>query len=202
MDGLLFRPLPFKAPAELVAIDHRRVGGELPELAYASALEPERERLRIALETSPLIATTTHSGRTALPGPGPSEAGIQTTAIDSSFFPLLGLEPALGRGFTPEEELIPGLAPRDVPVPVPVIISHRLWHSMFGGDPRVLDARELAGARVRVVGVMGPGVKFPGETDMWVAVRARNRPAAYARWQPAPAWPSRSSTLEECRHSR
>lgn len=184
MDGLLFRPLPFRSPAELVAIEYRWVAGELPELAYASALESERQRLRIGLETAPLVATAAHASHTALLGPGPREAGIQTTAIDSRFFPLLGLAPVLGSGFTSDDELGAVPVSTDVAIPVPVIISHRLWLGMFGGDPRVLGVREVAGASVRVVGVMGPGVKFPGETDIWVAVRPPNRPPAYARLAP------------------
>jgi predicted permease len=73
---------------------------------------------------------------------------------------VLGVNPILGRTFTPEETS-PGTARV-------VIISYAYWHSRFGGDPRVLERTIRMGITPRsVVGVMPPGFQFPGETDMW-----------------------------------
>lgn len=55
MDGLLFRPLPLQKPGDLVAIDYRRVGGELPELACAQGVlcrDPAR-RFRVTILMDP-----------------------------------------------------------------------------------------------------------------------------------------------------
>jgi predicted permease len=74
---------------------------------------------------------------------------------------------------------------RQSPEPLPIVIGHGLWQRVFGGDPGVLGLRELGGRRVRIVGVMGPGVKFPGETNVWARVSSmRNRPPTYARLVP------------------
>lgn len=185
MDGLLFRPLPFRNPAELIAIDYRRTGVDLPELAYSTSLAAERERLRSGVQTCPLLATRTYAGVTSVLDPDARELGIQVTGVDSRFFRLLGLAPALGVGFTTDDEVSPALRSRQSGVPLPVVISHTFWQQVFGGDATILGIRDLAGRRVRIVGVMGPGVKFPGETNVWVPMPSvQSRPPTYARLAP------------------
>jgi putative ABC transport system permease protein len=74
--------------------------------------------------------------------------------------PVLGMPPAIGRGFT-RQELAPG-GPRVA------IISHRLWQSRFGGDPDILKrAVRIGGDSTSVVGVMPRGLLLIG-TDLWV----------------------------------
>lgn len=66
--------------------------------------------------------------------------------------------------------------------PLPIIISHDLWKLLFKGDPGILGVRELAGRPVRIIGVMGHEVKFPGETNVWAPVSStRGRPPTYVR---------------------
>ena len=80
-------------------------------------------------------------------------------------FPVIGLRPMLGRGFTAEELLPKG--------PPAAIISHRLWVSRFHSD------RALVGKTIRVngnaatlVGVMPPELLLLG-TDLWIPWGAR-----------------------------
>ncbi|HEY4658792.1 MAG TPA: ABC transporter permease, partial [Gemmatimonadaceae bacterium] len=127
----------------------------------------------------------TQAGFTPALDPEARELGLKVAGVDSRFFRLLGLAPALGADFTKDDESSPALLSPQSGVPLPVIIDHGLWQRAFGGDPGVLGVRELAGHRVRIVGVMGPGVKFPGETDVWAPLRLlKPRPPAYARLAP------------------
>ena len=73
---------------------------------------------------------------------------------------VIGMAPAIGRGFTAEE-----LAPNGPPV---AIISHRLWQTRFGADPGILNrAIRISGRSATVVGVMPPGLLVIG-TDLWI----------------------------------
>ena len=81
---------------------------------------------------------------------------------------VLGVRPALGRGFVPEDG-----APGAEPV---TILSHRIWMERFGGDPDVVGRSvELGGEghlRRSVIGVMPEGyVPLQGDAvDVWVPV--------------------------------
>ena len=67
--------------------------------------------------------------------------------VAPGFFSVLGVPPALGRGFRPEEDAVPG---RDAVA----VLSYGIWKSVFGSDPSVLGkAVRLNGAEFTVVGV-------------------------------------------------
>jgi putative ABC transport system permease protein len=181
LDGLLFRPLPFDRPSALVAIDYRRIDGRPPELMYLPTLSPEREALRQRVEET-LSASAQAGFVTHFQVDRLRDAGLQVMAVDSNFFPLLGLSPILGTGFSLDDERSPGARSLDSIEPLPVLLGHTLWQRLYGGDPNVLGVHELAGRTVRIVGVMGPGVKFPGETNIWTPVSSeRDRVPAYGR---------------------
>ena len=78
-------------------------------------------------------------------------------AVSAPYFTLLGVSPAHGRGFTPEEDAVPN---RDAVV----ILSDGLWRRRFGADPSILNRTIQLGARsYTIVGIMPPG--FTGVTD-------------------------------------
>ena len=81
--------------------------------------------------------------------------------MTAEVFPLLGVQPALGRGFTADE-----IRP-DSRV---VVISDRLWKRRFGGDPAILQRPIVSqGMPNTVIGVMPPGFSFLDKTvDVWL----------------------------------
>ncbi|HJR60772.1 MAG TPA: ABC transporter permease [Vicinamibacterales bacterium] len=83
--------------------------------------------------------------------------------VTASFFPIVGVQPAMGRIFTPEE---------DRPRSQVVVISDRLWRSRLNSDPAVLTrGLTLEGEVHSVVGVMPPGFSFLDKTvDLWAPV--------------------------------
>lgn len=77
----------------------------------------------------------------------------------AGFFAALGVQPALGRVFTREEDQ-PGHEHE-------VVLSDRLWEERFGADKGILGRNiDLAGATYKVVGVMPRGFSFPAAEDM------------------------------------
>src|ERR1051325_7218959 len=86
--------------------------------------------------------------------------GIAGTA---DFFPVLGVAPALGRVFKPEE-FEPG-------ADTVIILTDRFWTRRFGSDPNVIGRTiQLDGKSVEIVGVMPPGFEHPilwGPIDIW-----------------------------------
>src|SRR5919112_2750262 len=78
-------------------------------------------------------------------------------AVSAPYFRLLGVSPAHGRAFTPEEDAVPN---RDAVV----ILSDGLWRRRFGADPAILNRTIQLGARsYTIVGIMPPG--FTGVSD-------------------------------------
>ena len=83
--------------------------------------------------------------------------------VSAGFFPIVGVQPAVGRAFTPEE---------DRPRSRVTVISDRLWKSRLNADPAILSrAITLQGESYTIVGVMPPGFSFLDKTvDLWLPV--------------------------------
>ena len=86
---------------------------------------------------------------------------VESVAVSANLFGMLGIEPALGRGFEPEDE-IPG--PGRV-----VLVSFSLWQRVFGGDPAVLGRSvRLDDGPVTIIGVMPADTDVPSRrAEMW-----------------------------------
>ena len=71
--------------------------------------------------------------------------------VSGTYFDVLGVRPALGRLFTPEDDRTPLGAPY-------AVLSYRYWISRFGGDPGVIGKKLLVkGYPLTVVGVSQAG---------------------------------------------
>jgi putative ABC transport system permease protein len=98
-----------------------------------------------------------------LANPGEPAERLQGIAATADFFPALGVQPALGRTFTPEEH--------ETGADRVVLLSDRFWLRRFGGDPSVLGRTlKMDGQDVKIIGVMPPGFDHPllwGQVDVW-----------------------------------
>jgi len=108
------------------------------------------------------IAAVSMTYNATVTGAGDPEE-LQTQSITAEVFSILGVQPALGRGFTPEE---------DRPGSRVVVISDRLWKRRFGADPTILQRPIVfQGTPYTVAGVMPPGFSFLDKSvDAWVPV--------------------------------
>jgi len=158
VNGILIRPLPYPESERLVDLWHSAPGIGIDQFnqsygSYSLYREHARSFEDVALYDDDVFNLT---------GEGPPER-LTVARVSSSLFPVLRVEPALGRAFTEEDDR-PGSERRVV------ILGHGLWQRHFGGDPGVLgrDLR-LDGEPWEVVGVMPPGFDFPQEgTELWI----------------------------------
>src|SRR5438128_3939663 len=143
VDSVLLRPLPFRHPGRLYAVSYlpTNLPFELPPgVDDRLYLEYRRHDLRFERVTGYQRQELTLSGvgdATRVPG----------ARASATFFAVLGVQPALGRGFAPEED--------EVGNERVVIRSDRLWRTRFNGDRTVLGTTiVLDGIPRTVIGIM------------------------------------------------
>ena len=92
----------------------------------------------------------------------------------ANLFTVIGQAPFLGRDFTPDDDR-PGAAPV-------VILGYGMWKSRYGGDPGMVGRTiRVNGLQPTVVGVMGPDMKFPPNSDLWMPLSQTNTPRVEGR---------------------
>jgi predicted permease len=164
VNAVVLRPLPFHDPDRLVRISEVNPHGGTFSSSDATYLDL-RERNRSFL----LMAAFSDTKRSLVltDGCAPSAAScepvrLQSAAVSSSLFPLLGVAPALGRTFTTMEDHKGG----DSHV---VVIGHDLWVHRFASDPGLIGRDvTLDDGRYTVVGVMPDSFAFPNPAELWV----------------------------------
>jgi putative ABC transport system permease protein len=91
--------------------------------------------------------------------------------VSADFFQTLGVEAAIGRTFTPEEETR-GSHQR-------VVLGHDLWQRRFGGDRGIVGRTVLLDAEpYEVVGIAPEGFSFPLGTTLWAPLAFDAKTAA------------------------
>lgn len=157
VDALLLRPLPVRAPEQLVELRGVRAGFDATALSYG-----EYEALRDASLTLTDAAASVSTPVTF--GDADYAETFSATFVSGDYFPLLGVRPALGRLLAPADDR------RGAPT-AGVLLSHRLWQSRFGGDPEIIGASvRLNGIPVTILGVLPRAfgaMKIMGASDLW-----------------------------------
>ena len=97
--------------------------------------------------------------------------------VTEDFLRILGVSPAMGRGFTPQDNAIGA--------PKVAIIGYGIWQRDFGGTPDIVGTSvRINGKAATVIGVMPQGFAFPTNEELWIPLysefppRPRNDPAA------------------------
>jgi putative ABC transport system permease protein len=157
VDAALIRPLPFREPDRLVMVweDATRIG--FPRNTPAPANYADWKAQNQVFEEMAALNWRSYN----LTDEGEPEK-VEAQGVTANFFPLLGVEPQLGRGFTPDEDRPDGNKV--------ALVSHGLWQRRFGGDPALVGKEILLDGQKRtVIGVMPPGFQFLAkETGLWV----------------------------------
>lgn len=154
VDAVVLVPPPFANPDALVTAGETPIAepaGAPRAVGYATlAAWRERAASLATLEASDGTNLT-------LTDLGDAER-VGAINVTPGFLPLLGIAPALGRGFEPA----------DLAQPV-VIVSHQFWRRKLAGDPAAIGRQIVLGGRPHlVVGVLPERFSFPlGESDLW-----------------------------------
>jgi len=147
VNGILFRPLPYAQPDQLVS-----VRASYPRGAFVAM----REQIRTMD-----VATYAEGHEFNLTGIG-EPVRLTATLVSAELFSVLGATPELGRGFHPGEDA----AGRDHYV----ILSHSLWQERFAGDSAIVGrVIKIEGQGREVLGVMPADFRFPSpKTQIWL----------------------------------
>jgi len=168
IDRVLLQPLPYEKPERLVAV--RESVPEMTDVLPLTELEyfAIHDRAR-TLEQSALAGL---ADVTLLEGDEPET--YPGARVSADLFSVLGVQPALGRGFEPRDTE-PGASPA-------VILDYDLWRRRFGADPDLIGrtlrikTSTLVGAgndlatQYTVVGVLPADFRSPLEDEeIWIA---------------------------------
>jgi predicted permease len=166
VNGVLLNPLPFPQPEQLVAVDESKPNFDQGSISYPNFLDWQKDNHSFSA-----MAVARFYGF-SLTGKGAAEQ-VNAEFISGSFFQLLGINPILGRTFTPAEEQ-GGAAPV-------ALISQGLWQRKFSASPDVLGQNiTLDGRDFTIIGVMPSSfhLRLPSfrERDIYAPIRQWNNP--------------------------
>jgi putative ABC transport system permease protein len=149
IDAVLLQPLPYPAPERVVWVSEI-----IPPSTHSNVLSPEyaawgkMEKIFDQLGAFDITRSITLTG-------GARPERIMAGHVTSNFFPVLGVEPTIGRTFLSDE----GQPGHDHVA----VVSHGLWQEYFNADPNVLGKPiTLDGATYTVIGVMPRQFLHPG----------------------------------------
>ncbi len=150
--GVLLSDLPYPGPDRLLRVQ-THFQGRVGNSSAAANFHEYRE-----LES--VESVTFYQYQRWYLGDSPEPRFPLGVEVSHEFFDVIGIQPALGRGFTADDER------PDTDV---VVIGHGLWQSHFGGRPDIIGEKViLDGAPLTVIGVMPPGFDFPSsEVEVW-----------------------------------
>jgi putative ABC transport system permease protein len=160
VNAVLLRSLPYPEASRLITIDG---GQSRPDLADLQAASHKLASLGgFAQWHFDLIGT------------GEPEQ-VKADLVSLDFFPTLGIDAALGRTFSSNDDQFGG-------EPV-VVVSHRFWQQRLGGDPHAIGRTlNLTAKNYTIIGVMPATFKLPrGQAEMWVPFRVGYPEAANQR---------------------
>ncbi len=156
INALVLRPLPYRDPGRLVTLHEtqRSKGSTFDPISPLNLRDWRRE----ARGFERIGAFRRNDYNLSL---DEQPEWVRGARVEAGLFPMLGVAPVLGRGFSPEED-----SPRgDHRV---ALLSHTLWQERFGSDPRVIGRKViLDGAVYQVVGIMPPRFGFPEWARLW-----------------------------------
>jgi putative ABC transport system permease protein len=156
VDSILLRPLPFKDPERLVSVWEKTPALGIQQNQAAPAnffdLRNQNQVFEALGAYGPLDMNLTGSGE---------PERLDGQLVSANVFSILGVAPALGRTFLPNEDQV---GQEHV-----VVLSDALWQRRFNRDPSILNQNiTLNGESFTIIGVMPRGFFFPvREVEMW-----------------------------------
>ena len=167
VNTVLLRPLPYKDPEQLVMVWEEASKHGYPRDTPAAANYVDWRDQNQVFEGMAAIADESFN----LTGSGDPER-LEGRRVSANLFPLLGVEPEIGRVFTATEDQSGWQRV--------VLLSYGLWQRRFGGDPGIVGkSLTLNGESYIVVGVMPARFQFPSSDDaVWVPIALTTQQAA------------------------
>jgi predicted permease len=157
VNAVLLRDLPFPKPEQLMMVVTRDARGRDSGISLRD-FEDWQASTRTFSGMSFVF-----SGAFNVGDEGQLPEQYPGSYVSANFFRMLGVSPALGRDFAPEDDKA-GAAPV-------VLIGSTVWKQRYGGNRSVLGRTiRLNAVAATIIGVMPDGMKFPFNADIWMPV--------------------------------
>ena len=165
LNGILLRPLPYTHSDRIVTVE---LAGPMPYfvMTYANMLQ-----LRDAGGHGLQMGAALGGSRASIVGPG-GRLQAERTDVDANLFPMLGVQPILGRVFRPEET--------DPGRNHVVLLGEDVWRKLYLSDAQIVGKTvTIRGDVYTILGVMPRSFAFPvGEDPLQIWAPAEIPPAA------------------------
>jgi putative ABC transport system permease protein len=160
LDHVLLRPLPFAHPEQLVSVYQTEPANGYGKLELSPPNYLDLRAMNKSFESFAAYSTLAIN----LSGEGDPQR-LNGANLGADVLRILGVQPALGRAFTAEDE-------RNG-TPDSVLLSDHLWRTVFSADPSVLGRTiRLDNDPYTIVGVMPATFAFPSpEAQLWLPLR-------------------------------
>ena len=157
INGVVRKPLDYPRPDELMFITSAFRNMKFDRFWVSP---PEYQEFKERTKAFSHVGAYTTGAMNVSQGDQPER--VNAAFITASMFDVLGVKPARGRAFTPEQDL-----PNADPV---VLLGYELWQRSFGGDPAIVGKRvEIQGRPRTVLGVMPAGFDLhDSRSQLWV----------------------------------
>jgi putative ABC transport system permease protein len=158
VNAVLLRPLPYRDSSRIMQIWHVPPAKSFPGMTLFSVSPANYLDWRSMNHSFEDMAAFGFA-RFNVGGKERPEA-IQAAPVAPGFFSILGVQPILGRGFTPDDDR-PGQGHV-------VVLGNALWRERYGADPGVIGRKiVLDGETYSVIGVLPRTFQFPSGAQLW-----------------------------------
>lgn len=158
VNAVILQPLPYRDPDRLISVygtRNRSTQGSVGPTDFLDYRSQNKTFEQFAASGSMMLPMN-------LTGSGEPER-LNASIITGNYFDTFGVRPALGRGFSLENE--------KTGQDHVTVLSHSFWQTRFGGDPNIVNKTiNLDGKAYEVLGVMPAEVVLPQPAQLWAPI--------------------------------
>ena len=186
LNQLIFKPLTLNGNTPLIAIEgefkEEHGSGQRADPYHLNQIKSESELLQGMSMYQSEVRTISGLSKDV------GSRKVHLTYSEWDLFAVAGVQPILGRGFTPQDQ--------DIGAESVIVLSFELWKNLFSGNKDIIGTLvEVEAIPKRVIGVMPEGFAFPAIAQVWQSMSVerlkpsqpsnRNGRAAVARLKPS-----------------
>ena len=164
VNAVILQPLPYRDPDRLISVfgsRNRSTQASVGPTEYLDYRSQNQTFEQFAASVSAMLPMN-------LTGTGEPER-LSASAITGNYFDTFGVRPAIGRGFSLENE--------KTGQDHVTVLSHAFWQTRFAGDPNIVNKTIiLDGKAYEVLGVMPAEVVLPQPAQLWVPLNFDENP--------------------------
>lgn len=164
VDAVLLRPLPYPQAERIVSVREVDVQGR--QITFA-----DRNFQDVQARSDTLAAAAEYGSQLTTILGGSQPVRSQVAHVSNDFFKVLGVQPATGRSFLPEETKVGGN-------PV-AVVSAGYWERLLGSrSDLAATPLRIDGTNYTIVGVMPRGFNFPKDVEVWLPAELFSAPTS------------------------